>query len=255
MIEFFTELRARNETLFLFGCFNLLVALYCLVNAYAAEQYVQGVNAWFKPLKFAISIAVYSWSMAWYLYYLTEYSAFRFNTAIVLLLGFEIVYITIQASRGELSHFNRTSFFYRFMYGLMGGAAAAVSLYTLYIAGLFFTSKNVMPLPVHYVWSIRLGLLLFVIFSLQGFAMGANQSHTVGAAPDGKGLLFLNWSVTHGDLRVAHFIGMHALQILPLVSFYLLRVTWATVLFASVYFLLALFTWISALQSIPFIRR
>jgi hypothetical protein len=255
VIEFFEELRARNEALFLFGCFNLIVALYCFVNVFADEHYVQGANAWFKPLKFALSIAIYSWSMAWYLHYLTDYSPLRFNTVIILLLGFEIVYITIQASRGELSHFNRTSFFYRFMYGLMGGAAAAVSFYTLYIAGLFFTSKNLVTLPVYYVWAIRLGLLLFVVFSLQGFAMGANQSHTVGAAAGGRGLPFLNWSVTHGDLRVAHFIGMHALQVLPIVSFYMLRTTWATVVFAVLYFLLALSTWIMAFQSIPLVRR
>ena len=42
--------------------------------------------------------------------------------------------------------------------------------------------------------------------------------HTIGA-PDGTpGLPLVNWSRTHGDLRIPHFFGLHGLQAIPLLA-------------------------------------
>jgi NO-binding membrane sensor protein with MHYT domain len=96
-----------------------------------------------------------------------------------------------------------------------------------------------------------LSIVLFVVFSFEGFAMGSRLSHTVGAPNDNSNLFILGWSKTVGDLRVAHFIGMHALQVLPVLSFYILKNTKLTIVVAIVYGLLALLTLLQALKGKP----
>jgi NO-binding membrane sensor protein with MHYT domain len=93
-----------------------------------------------------------------------------------------------------------------------------------------------------------------VIFSFEGFAMGSRLNHSVGAVNDNSNWFILGWSKTVGDLRVAHFIGMHALQVLPVLSFYVLKDTKYTMALAVVYGALALLTLIQALQGKPLIK-
>lgn len=253
MKEFLQELYERNGLLFWFGAANIFLSLLFFILSRTSTIQVLGINAWIKPLKFALSIAIYSWTMAWFIAYLPQFNKNLFAWSVILLLGFEIIYIGIQAGRGQLSHFNQSSGIYKTLYVLMAFAATATSIYTAYIGVLFFINRFA-QLPDYYVWSIRLGILLFVLFSFEGFIMGARLSHTVGGKDGGKGLPFVNWSITKGDLRIAHFVGMHALQVLPFLSYYLFRNTMMTLLIAFFYAGVATMILLIALQGKPIFK-
>jgi hypothetical protein len=111
---------------------------------------VAGANAWYKPFKFSLSISLYSGTMAWLVSYLHHFDKSLFAWAVIVLLGFEIIYIVLQAAKGRQSHFNVSSPLYAALYGLMAVAATAVSLYTAYIRMLFF-KNDFQGLPLHYV--------------------------------------------------------------------------------------------------------
>lgn len=253
MINFIQQLKTRNETLFYFGLICIGLSLVFLVLTRLSNTQVQHVSAWNKPFKFAISLGIYSWTMAWYCYYLPSFNIHLFNWTVVVLWSFEIVYIALQAGRGQLSHYNISTPVYSALYTMMALAATAVTVYTAYI-GLLFFRHDFPELPNHYLWAIRLGIMLFVIFSFEGFAMGSRLNHSVGALNDNSNWFILGWSKTVGDLRVSHFIGMHALQVLPILSYYVLKTTKLTIGLSILYGLLALFTLVQAFQGRPLIR-
>ncbi|WP_194777178.1 hypothetical protein [Pararhodonellum marinum] len=250
MKAFLLELKFRNETLFIFGLLCLAFAVLFLVMTRISQTQLYQVNAWYKPFKFAFSTFLFAWAMAWYCYYLPVFNVQAFNWVVIVLLGFEIAYITLKASQGQPSHYNNSSAFHSMMFSLMALAATGVTVYTAYIGLLFFV-QDIPDLPVHYLWGIRLGILIFVIFAFEGFLMGGRSSHTVGLENDNSDLFIVGWSRKVGDLRIAHFIGMHALQVLPVLAFYLLKNTKAVWLVGIVYGALATFTLLQALKGKP----
>jgi hypothetical protein len=253
MTNFIYQLKIRNETLFYYGLICLLSAIVFLALTKLSNTQVYNVNAWYKPFKFAFSTFLFAWAMAWYCYYLPSFNINYFNWSIIILLGFEIVYIAIQAGKGQLSHYNLSTPFYAVLYGMMALAATLVTIYTAYVGILFFR-YDFPILPNYYLWAIRLGIVIFVVFSFEGFVMGSKLTHTIGGEDGGAGIPLLNWSTKFGDPRIAHFIGMHALQVLPILSFYLLKSTKVTITISILYLLLAVFTLIQALQGKQFFK-
>lgn len=237
--EFFLILKTRNEALFYFGLLNLVVAVGLFIVSRIIDLEYLGTHALYKPTKFALSTTAYAWAMAWFCFYLdSKFNLTAFNWGVIVLLGFEVFYITIQAFRRMPSHYNVSTPFYSALFVMMAVAATIITLWTAYIGFLFFI-QDFKDLPNHYLWGIRLGIFIFVIFSFEGFLMGSRMSHTVGA-PDGTpGLPFLNWSKNFGDLRIVHFFGMHALQVIPFLSFYVLKSVWSVLAVSFAYLSLA----------------
>jgi hypothetical protein len=250
--EFLYELKRRNYCLYMFGIVNFLIAGFLILSSFFVQADYLGTHAYFKPAKFGLAQGTYSWTMAWLCFYLNkDFNLKQFNWIVVILFGFEILYITFQALRGEQSHYNLTSSLYYTLYNLMGVAAAIVTLYTAYIGYLFF-HMNPNSLKSSYLWGIRLGIVIFVIFSFEGGIMAAQLHHTVGAKDGSEGILFVNWSKKFGDLRISHFFGMHALQVLPLAGHFLFASSKKMIFFCAGYFMFVLASLLIALQGIGY---
>ena len=217
------ELYRRNRVLALLGWLHLAALAVLLVVAPFDARTVTGLNPWVKPIKFLVSIAAYVWTLAWFTRHVSGYArAVRlvsWGTALVF-VG-EMVCIVTQAARGTTSHFNNATPFDAAVFSLMGFLIAVNTLLVAVTLALFIRPTE-RPAPA-YLWGIRAGLLLFFLGSLEGIAIVMNAAHTVGAPDGGPGLPFVNWSTRSGDLRVAHFLAFHALQLLPLAGFLLSR--------------------------------
>jgi hypothetical protein len=223
---------------------------------------ILGIDAWTKPVKFSVSIAIFTWTLAWYFRYLSgRQRAIRIiGWGISAMMMGEITGIALQSWRGVPSHFNISTPFDAVIFAIMG---LMIALSTLFVAWAFILFCVDRPaIPAAYLWGIRCGLAIFLLAGFEGVMMIVHRAHTVGAADGGPGLFFVNWSTQHGDLRVAHFAGMHALQILPFAGYLLHRTMseWGdrkqalSVIALSIGYT-AVFAWLaySAFQGVPLI--
>lgn len=184
---------------------------------------ILGVSRWIKPAKFAISIAIFTATIGLFLGWVEESRRFVGVLAWTIAVSMcgEMVLIALQSVRGVQSHFNVATVLDGVIFNVMG---AFIMLNTVAVAGaLYLFWRRPMCVDGALRTGIRLGTLLLFLASLEGGLMVGRGSHSVGVHDGGPGLPFVNWSTGAGDLRVAHFFGMHALQILPLLGFFLAR--------------------------------
>lgn len=253
------ELFKRNRLLIISGIFYVLLSIVLIVFSFFYNKEILGLSPMIKPLKFAVSTFVYSFTLAYLLFYINNQKKVKqFSILSVFVMTFENGVITIQAFRGKLSHFNQNELVGGILYALMGILIVWLTTATLVITIRFFLQK-VYTISKPYVLSIKLGLLFFVIFSYWGGYMSVVNSHTVGGKMGSDGLPFLNWSNVFGDLRVSHFFGIHSLQVIPLVGFFIANkmrnpqtATKFIWLFVIIYISFVVFSAIQALNSQPF---
>jgi hypothetical protein len=262
-----TRMQAGSPVLYVVGMAMLLMAAMMLALAWLDPRLFQGVSTWAKPLKFQLSTGVYVLTLAWFMAWLpADKRQSRLGRYVVWsAVGagiFEVVYITWQGAFGLASHFNYAPGFYSTMYTLMGVGAVILTTASLALAVLIARSPGY-ALPPAIKQAVVLGLVLtFVLGTGFGSYLGAQRTgHWVGGAlTDAGGLPLLNWSRTGGDLRVAHFFGIHAMHFVPAIAALAAaaRLSGAKQvasawLVAAVFSVLTVWTFVQAAQGKPFL--
>ncbi|WP_433758305.1 hypothetical protein [Nocardia sp. CA-135398] len=192
------------------------------------DRTLTGLPIWAKAVKFALSVLIYAVTWAWLIDQFTRWRriAWWAGTVAALGLGLELIVIVVQIVRGTTSHFNFTTPVNAALWDTMGLSIIVVWLATLVASLALF--RNATSDPARNA-AIRYGAGLSLIGAALGMLMvfptkaqhdtgsAIRGAHTVGLPDGGPGLPILGWSTTGGDLRIPHFIGMHAVQLLPLV--------------------------------------
>ncbi len=216
------ELAARQRTLALYGAAMLIIALTAVaMQSIDPRSLASGVNAWVKPAKFFSSVGIFALTGAWFFGYVRpeRRSAPLLRATVALLVAagtFELAWISWQAAHGLESHFNDDTIFFSVMYSLMGLFAVLLLGTTLPLA--WEIARRPAPhLRPDFVAAVVIGLLLsFLLGGILGGYMSAQAGHSVGVE-SGRTFLF-GWNRSGGDLRIAHFLGIHAEQAIPVLA-------------------------------------
>lgn len=235
-----------------------------LVAMLADDRALHGLNVWIKPLKFEVAVAIFAFTMAVYARWLPAGTLGKrwyrvYAATVVAAMGAELLWITGAGALGTASHFNTTPAGMA-LYAGMGFLAVWFTASTL-VYGVLIARSRRPGLDPALKAGLALGLILTLVLSVIFAGTMANSGgHFVGpAADDPGGLALMGWSREVGDLRVAHFLGTHAMHAVPLAGFvagWLLparpavAVTWG---FAALWVALCMATFLQALAGRPFL--
>ncbi len=228
VMQFGKSTWASNRPLSMLVLVSAVFLVVCLVNLFLDRDQINNEIAWIKPTKFSISFLLYAATMIWLGQFIKSgYDLFH-RASVATLLGatVELIAITLQVFRGTTSHFNTSTPFDHAVFivikiGIIPVAGAVLVSYILMLKqrelpavidsalhwGLFLTLVGCIPA----VLMLLPDPLQDSITQYQVF-----NGHTVGHPEGGPGLPFLGWSTVAGDMRASHFLGIHALQVLPL---------------------------------------
>lgn len=216
------EIFLRQGTLAFYGfALIALSAVAVMLQSLDPRLLDSGVNVWVKPAKFLSSIGIFALTTAWFFGYIRperrRSPLMRAIAAILIVAGtFELAWICWQAANGLESHFNHDTPLSNTMYGLMGVFAVLLVGTTLPLAWEI-GRRPAEHLRGDFVAAVVIGLLLtFLLGGILGGYMSAQPGHSVGAE-GGRTPLF-GWNRSGGDLRIAHFLGIHAEQAIPIMA-------------------------------------
>jgi hypothetical protein len=216
------EIFIRQGSLARYGMATLALSVAALMLQTIDPRVLESeVNVWVKPAKFFSSVGIFALTAAWFFGYIRperrNSRLMRITVAVLITSGtFELLWISWQAANGLESHFNNDSIFYNMMYSLMGLGAVLLVGTTLPLAWEV-ARRPAAGLRPDFIAAVVTGLVLtFLIGGIVGGYMGSQAGHSVGIE-GGRTFLF-GWNRSGGDLRIAHFLGIHAEQAIPILA-------------------------------------
>lgn len=211
--------RRGHTGLFWFAAAMAVLAVVAAIGVAIDPRVLLGAPIWLKPLKFALSFGLYSATLAWMLSLLPQrrhLATSAIGWVVAAASAVEVGIIAGQAARGHRSHFNEDTPLDALLFSIMGATVGLIWLCTVVLAVVIARRGTTDPATTS---AIRLGLVIGLIGMGLGVLMviqPGGGAHAVGVPDGGPGLPLVGWSTVGGDLRVGHFVGMHALQVLPL---------------------------------------
>lgn len=202
-----------------------LLLLCCVLAAGLLDgRQLDGSGVWVKPAKFSASLALHFATLALGSALLSNPWRSGSLLALVAVVSVgaglvEMAWIIWQAGRAERSHFNISTSFHAVMWSVM-----AVGAVLLIAAAAMVGVMVAMDPGVRGGAVLRTGVALgfvggTVLTLVTAFTIGAAMGRHVGVeVPGAARMPVTGWSLSVGDLRVAHFMATHMLQIVPVAA-------------------------------------
>jgi hypothetical protein len=216
------RVQGRSRVFVQLTALSVLLLIAILIWGQFDQRALDGVAVWVKPVKFALSFLVHFATLAIIVACMSpENAPLRIVEAVgrVMAAVFiaEMAYVIFQAAQAQHSHFNDTTSFHSAMFSLMGLGAVVLIALPAVIAWCAKRNSAFGPATQSGIWWGA--IISFVLTVIIGGYLGGNGSHFVGnqSKPE-LALPFFGWSTEVGDLRPAHFLSLHALQVLPLIG-------------------------------------
>jgi hypothetical protein len=247
------KVKREQKILFITARFLFATGMIMALLSLLDQRMVLGVNTWHKPIKFAFSISIFFISIPYYVGKIRIgiiYKEWIIRVLLYLLMA-EFILILFQAARAVQSHYNFSSVLNLWIFNMMGICIAGATLVMLLLFVLYLlpasqpnTTKT--TLLIH-----QIALFLFLFGCAIGGRMIGYMDHAVGISTSSIAIPIIGWKLTQGDLRISHFFGLHALQVLPL-SFYIIPRKYA-VYFSIAWSVLTLALFIWAMLGMGFV--
>ncbi len=221
MKDLIEHIKTGDRTLYVTGFVHLIFAILFFVLTFIDQRTIPYENVWMKPFRFAVSIFLFTWAYAW----ITRFYTYKrlvsiINYLIAICMFIEIALIGMQAFRGAPSHFNITTPFDAAVFSIMGGMIGftAVLLGILFVLFTFFERGGEAYRPA-IIW----GMILFLLGNFTGYLMVKNFGAITGDSLSTSGWFITNWNPAAGDFRIAHFLGLHGVQVLLLMAYVIFK--------------------------------
>ncbi|MFG2050907.1 hypothetical protein ACGFIW_26170 [Micromonospora sp. NPDC048935] len=221
-----------NRPLMVLVSVMAVLTVIAAVGVLADSRVLTGAPIWLKPLKFGVSFVLYGATLAWMLSLLPRGSRAveRAAVVIVAVAVVENAWIVGQVLRGQTSHFNATTPLNTVLVASMG-LAIMVLFFAHLVIGIVVLIQRIPDRAAATAvgWGLGLSLLgmlaaVPMVLPMQDPGIeGIGGAHSVGVPDGGPALPVVGWSTTGGDLRIGHFVGLHALQALPVLAILLSR--------------------------------
>jgi hypothetical protein len=213
-----------HRPLMLFSLAMVATTAVSIVGLIVDDRMLVGSPIWLKPFKFSISFIFFNVTWAWLLSLHPRRPRWLHNVGTLLVVAgvIEMVIIIGQVVRGKQSHFNQETSLDMALFGIMGITVVILWVATL-VASVSIMRSGAAPRPLRV--AIGLGMVTSLAGMLVGVPMTSQQTgiegvagaHSIGVVDGGPSMPITGWNTVGGDLRVGHFIGIHALQAIPLI--------------------------------------
>ncbi|GAB3148474.1 hypothetical protein GCM10027290_33250 [Micromonospora sonneratiae] len=232
----FSALRGWHRPLVANATLMFTLTLVSAVGLFVDDRLLMDESVWVKPMKFGFAMGVYGLTLAWLLSKLSKGRRFGWwlGTFFAVAGLLDVGAVAYAAAHGTFSHFNNNdepvAQTVRTVFSIGVGPLLLITLIIAVLVLIQRTGDRAMARALRAglglaaasmvvaLWlSNSAGATPRTVTDANGHPVSMNGGHGIGD-PDGNGMFLTNWSTTGGDLRVPHFFGMHAIQVLLLVT-------------------------------------